>query len=123
MAINIKAGRRCTEEGEYFEEGIPIPPPLPLPVNTEDWSPFRDRLQFEVANFSFQLAQLSRTKVNQLLDLWAASLLPHSDEPPFADCNHLFDTIDASDLGGLSWKSVTCKYTGERPTTNVPPWM
>ncbi|KAI0339648.1 hypothetical protein BDW22DRAFT_1336015 [Trametopsis cervina] len=119
----MKAGRCCTEGGEYFEEGIPIPPPLPLPVNPEDWSPFRDRLQFEVANFSFQLAQLSRTKVNQLLDLWAASLLPHSDEPPFADCNHLFDTIDASDLGGLSWKSVTCKYTGERPATNVPPWM
>ncbi|KAI0339761.1 hypothetical protein BDW22DRAFT_1335609 [Trametopsis cervina] len=116
-------GKPCTEEGQYFAANVPLPQPSLPPVDLDDWTPFRDRLQFEAANFSFQFAQLSRTKVNQLLDLWAASLLPYGEEPPFADCQHMFDTIDASDLGGLSWKSVKCKYTGERPATNVPPWM
>ncbi|KAF9236391.1 hypothetical protein BU15DRAFT_89145 [Melanogaster broomeanus] len=35
----------------------------------------------------------------------------------------LYDTIDASEVGDITWQSFEGKYTGEKPTTNPPPWM
>jgi len=62
--------------------------------------------------------------INQLLDLWAASLLLHHDQPPFQDHNNLYKTIDAIPLGDVPWKSFLMLYNGELPNNHeVPTWM
>jgi hypothetical protein len=67
---------------------------------------------------------MSAGNVDTLMDLWAASLLQHNDNPPFTNVKDLRDAIDAIDLGHVSWESFTIKYSGELPqTTTVPEWM
>jgi hypothetical protein len=67
---------------------------------------------------------MSASNIDQLLNLWAASLLPHQDQPPFRDHNDLYKTIDAIPLGDVPWKSFSMSYTGELPNNHeVPTWM
>jgi hypothetical protein len=66
---------------------------------------------------------MSATQINQLLDLWATSLLRHGDQPPFADYRDLYKTIDSTPLGDVPWENFSIQYTGERPEDDVPPWM
>jgi hypothetical protein len=66
---------------------------------------------------------MSAPDSNELLDLWAASLVPHDDSPPFADNKDVHNTIDAIPLGDVPWQSFTTSYSGTRPATNAPPWM
>jgi hypothetical protein len=97
-----------------------------LPRSTSDatdWTPFKDRVQFETADFLFRSAQLSATKINSLLSLWAASLIKHNDIPPFNNATHLYETIDSIKSGGRPWKSFNVKYTGAIPEVNAPDWM
>ncbi|KAI5980898.1 hypothetical protein EDD15DRAFT_2204812 [Pisolithus albus] len=44
-------------------------------------------------------------------------------QPPFSDHNELYETIDATKLGDVRWDTFGLRYSGERPTDNVPPWM
>lgn len=89
----------------------------------DNWTPFRDRLDFETGDFLFRRNQMSAPDSNELLDLWAASLVPHDDSPPFADNKDVHNTIDAIPLGDVPWQSFTTSYSGTRPATNAPPWM
>jgi hypothetical protein len=67
---------------------------------------------------------MSANKIDILLDLWAATLLKHSDEPPFADHKDLYDTIDSTPLGDVQWQSFNISYNGpDKPEHNAPPWM
>ncbi|KAG1747268.1 uncharacterized protein EDB91DRAFT_1235985 [Suillus paluster] len=87
-----------------------MPPPSKSP---DDWTPYRDRVEFETAKFLYTCNQMSAGDINVLLDLWAATLLKHNDKPPFADCRDLHKTIDST-LGPVH---------GEKPEHNVPLWM
>ncbi|KAG0693860.1 hypothetical protein DFH29DRAFT_815943 [Suillus ampliporus] len=62
-------------------------------------------------------------QVNKLLDLWASTLKKQDDKPPFADYRDLYKTIDKTPLGDVKWESFSVCYNGERPDTDVPPWM
>ncbi|KAF9642382.1 hypothetical protein BDM02DRAFT_3071338, partial [Thelephora ganbajun] len=59
--------------------GAPIPPNTPPEVLTikadDDWSPFRSRAGFELAEFMFTDTELSLGKIDKLLELWAATLV------------------------------------------------
>ncbi|KAG1752172.1 hypothetical protein EDB19DRAFT_1903559 [Suillus lakei] len=66
---------------------------------------------------------MSAGDINILLDLWAATLLKYDDKPPFADCHDLHRTVDNTPLGDVKWQSFKVRYTGEKPTSDVPPWM
>jgi hypothetical protein len=115
-------GRPCDKHGNYLAANTP-PTPTELGGGPGDWSPFRDRVEFELADFLYTQVQMSAGKINALLDLWAASLFKHGDEPPFADDDDLYTTIDSIPHGDVTWECFSTSYQGARPDGQTPSWM
>ena len=115
-------GRRCDGHGTFLP---PEAPPEPLTTNVnDDWAPFTSQAGFELAEFLFAEAELSQKKIDKLLELWAATLIPHGDSPPIANHQDLHKQIDAIELGNVQWESTPLKYDHPLPTTTRPPeWM
>ncbi|KIK80143.1 hypothetical protein PAXRUDRAFT_159437 [Paxillus rubicundulus Ve08.2h10] len=88
-----------------------------------DWTPYSNWAQFETAKFLFTKNQMSASEIDDLLDIWAAMLLKHSNRPPFAHHHHLYKTIDSTSLSDVKWHNFSVSYTGDIPTTNPPAWM
>jgi len=99
------------------------PPPRRPHTDPEDWTPYKSRLQFETAEFLFTRDQMSAGHIDTLLNLWAASLLEHSDEPPFSNHTELYDAIDSTPLGDVPWEVFNLKYDRVLPENEVPAWM
>ena len=104
---------------------LPGTPPIPLPPKSkEDWSPFCSRAGFELAELLYKKAEMSQPNIDQLLNIWSATLAPHNDEPPISSFQDLHAQIDAIDLGFTPWKSSTIQYQGRRPENSAAPqWM
>ena len=88
--------------GEICDKnGAPLPPGTPSPYVTDrgddDWTLYRDQVQFETADFLSRHNQRSAGDINFITGLWAAALAPHHDSPPFADAKAMYDTIDSTD--------------------------
>lgn len=66
---------------------------------------------------------MPQDQIDTLLDLWAASLLPHGGKPPFSSRKDLYDTIDATELGDVKWESFQMSFDGKIPEDNPPEWM
>jgi hypothetical protein len=66
---------------------------------------------------------MSAGDINSILNLWAASLAIHNDTPPFSTAADMYDTIDATPLGDIPWKSFTLLYNGAEPAGDIPSWM
>lgn len=98
-------------------------PSLATTREPNDWTPYKDRIAFETAEFLFKHKKMSMADIDFLCQLWAASLAPHHDSPPFSNHRELHRTRDAS-VGGVPWQSVGFSYDtdGPRPE-NVPSWM
>jgi hypothetical protein len=117
----LVAGRPCDKDGNYL---LPdTPPPARSEPDVDNWTPFDTRVEFETADFIYRRNQMSARDINILLDLWAASLFMHGDQPPFADHTDLYNTIDAIPHGDVRWENFTTCYNGEKPDGEVPPWM
>lgn len=98
------------------------PPPVIKPREPNDWTPYKDRIAFEAAEFLFKRRKMSKADVDFLCQLWAASLAPYHDAPPFSNHQELHSTIDATPIGGVPWQSVSFSYNGPQPE-NAPTWM
>ncbi|OJA11452.1 hypothetical protein AZE42_12042 [Rhizopogon vesiculosus] len=114
-------GRPCDENGTFLPPGTLPPPPVACPA--DDWTPFRDRIEFETAEFLYKRNQMSASQIDCLCNLWAATLAKHNEKPPFADHRDLYQTIDSTPLGDVKWQSFSVQYSGEKPDINIPPWM
>ena len=64
-----------------------------------------------------------------LLKLWWAEkssqgtpTLPEDQDPPFVSKKHLYDTIDAIEVGDTPWNSFSVSFNGEIPEGNKTPW-
>lgn len=112
----------CDEYGNYLLPGAAPPPRHPDPA-PDNWAPFRDRTEFETAEFIYCRTQMSGTNIDRLMDLWASTLLKHDDSPPFANHTDLYRTIDSIPLGDIPWESVSLKFNGTQPDGELPPWM
>jgi hypothetical protein len=116
-------GRICDEQGN----DIPLdtrPPPCPSGRGPADWTPYTDRVEFEVTDFLYRRNQMSGGDIDFIFSLWAASLAPHSDTPPFANHIDMYDAIDSTPLGDVPWQSFSSQYNGTLPEGDVPPeWM
>lgn len=99
-----------------------LPPPPRSLAGVGDWSPYSSRLEFECADFLFKRTQMSQSYVDELLELWAASLVPLGGTPPFADFKDLFAVIDSTSLGDAPWMSMKARYKGDFPP-DAPSWM
>ena len=117
--FSFSSGRRCDRHG------VSIPPntapEVPTTKADDDWSPFTSRAGFELAEFMFTDAELSQKKIDKLLELWAATLVPHGDSPPITSHQNLHQQIDTIDLGNVRWENTCLKYKGPLPMTTRPP--
>ncbi|KAG1840411.1 hypothetical protein C8R48DRAFT_781760 [Suillus tomentosus] len=86
-------GRICDENGNFVDPGTP-PPPYTA-KSPDDWTPYRNQLEFECADFMYTENQMSAGDINKILYLWGITLAVHRDNPPFADYKDLYNTIDA----------------------------
>lgn len=58
---------------------------------------------------------MSAGDINFVTGLWAASLAPHNDSPPFAKVKDMYNTINSTPLGNIPWESFTLNYSGDPP--------
>jgi len=107
-------GRCCDRHGTFLPPEAPPEPPATKADS--DWSPFTLRAGFELAEFLFANAELSQRKIDKLLKLWAATLIPHGNSPPITNHQDL-QQIDAIRLGNVQWKSTPLKYNHPLPKT------
>ncbi|KAI6147387.1 hypothetical protein BKA82DRAFT_35341, partial [Pisolithus tinctorius] len=78
-------------------------PPL---LSSDDWSPFRNRLEFEL--------------------IWATSYLPYVGEPLFANQKDLYCIINSTSVGEVKWESFVVWYADngrDGQDSNMAPWM
>ena len=111
----------CNAQGGFLLLGSK---PQPQVHDINDWTPYMDHIQFEVAQFLYKRNQMSSADTDTQLYLWAAMLQKHSDRPPFKNQAHLLHTIDKTPLGNVKWNQFSVQYTGEVPNVPNPPiWM
>ncbi|PCH39302.1 hypothetical protein WOLCODRAFT_21411 [Wolfiporia cocos MD-104 SS10] len=98
-------GRPCDSSGTYLDPDTP--PPQRYPRERDDYSPFRDRVEFETAEFLYKKNQMSGGDINTLMTLWAASIIRLGGEPPFADSEDLYSPMPEGEVP--SWMSTSYK--------------
>ena len=87
-------------------------PPTPCESDrgNNDWTSYKDWVQFEVADFLYRRNQMSAGDINFITCLWAASLAAHNISLPFRNAKDMYNTIDATTLGYIPWQSFTLNY-------------
>lgn len=117
----MSLGQPCDEHGVPL---LPGTPPLPRNPNLSrnDWTPFDDRVQFELSEFLFTKVEMSQTNVNTLMELWAASLVAHDGHPPFSGYEDMHAAIDSIPHGDVPWESFSVRPSGDI-TEDAPSWM
>ncbi|EPS96469.1 hypothetical protein FOMPIDRAFT_1130371 [Fomitopsis schrenkii] len=120
--LNSSSGSPCDATGSQYLPSNANPPPRDKPQQG-DWTPFRSRLEFEVAEFLYKKDQMSQGHVTHLMDLWAASLVPYGGNPPFTNCDDMLANIDAIAHRDAPWHCFEVSYTGPLPEGDVPSWM
>ncbi|EIW75218.1 hypothetical protein CONPUDRAFT_66179, partial [Coniophora puteana RWD-64-598 SS2] len=85
--------------------------------------PFRNRIEFETADFLYRRSQAPAAEIDFTMDLWGAMLAQYNAHPPFANHTDMYKTIDAIRAGEVPWESFSMSYKGPRPARDVPPWM
>ena len=115
-------GQPCSEDSANLPLNTPSPP-WHTNLQPDDWTPYRDQIKFETAQFIYCQTQMLVPNINKLLDLWASTLLKHNEPPPFANHLDLYNTIDSTPLGNVAWQSFSIRYNGDVPEGTVPQWM
>ena len=64
---------------------------------------------------------MSQNNINNLLELWALSLMKHDDLGPFDSYKHIYNTIDATPLGDAPWKCFQAGFEEDLPD-DAPSW-
>ncbi|KAG2740823.1 hypothetical protein P692DRAFT_201842419 [Suillus brevipes Sb2] len=116
--------RICDGQGNPIPPDAP-PPPRPSDSGSDDWTPYNDRVEFEVADFLYRRNQMSAGDIDFVFNLWAASLAAHGDTPPFTNHTDMYDTINSTPLGDVPWQSFSLQYNGILPDDldDIPSWM
>ncbi|KAG1731782.1 hypothetical protein EDB19DRAFT_1912379 [Suillus lakei] len=89
----------------------------------DDWTPYRNQLELEAAEFLYTENQMSACQIDKVLYYWDITLAVHHDNPPFADHKDLYNTINATPLGDVAWQSFSLEFSGEKPAEDCPLWM
>jgi len=89
------------------------------------WYPYHGQIEFETARLFYKEAQLSAQQINKILILWHATLADHGLCSLFKDHHDLYNTINATLVGGVPWESFIIDYKGPRPSnpSSQPQWM
>jgi hypothetical protein len=112
----------CDLEGNFLPPGT-SPPPL-TDKAPDDWTPYKSRVEFELADYLFTKNQTPAHSIDHLLNIWAASLIQAGSKSTiFSDHRSVYKAIDNTPLGDVKWQSFTVKYSGEIPEEGAAPWM
>jgi hypothetical protein len=68
---------------------------------------------------------MSGSCINDLMQIWASTLQnqPENDsDPPFANKDDMYDTIDATCKGDIPWQSFAVSYNGPLGDGDAIPW-
>jgi len=119
-------GQPCDEDGDPLD---PVSHPINETRDPTDWTPFRNRIEFETAEFLYKRCQMSGSNIDILMELWASysALRDFEDASsldlsPFSAHRDMYSTIDAIQIGGVPWQSIALSYDGPIPE-NPPSWM
>ena len=115
-------GQKCDKNGVDIAADSP-PPPRESDRGPNDWKPYAGRIEFELADFLYRRNQMSASDIDTLLNLWNASAAARGESGPFQNHKDVYDTIDATPLGDIPWKSFSLQYNGNKPEGEVPSWM
>ncbi|KAJ7856213.1 hypothetical protein B0H14DRAFT_2267517, partial [Mycena olivaceomarginata] len=111
-------GRPCNEHGNFLPHGAPPPPPHHAPV--DDWAPYAEQADFDLADLLYRRAQMSASDIDELMQNWASR--PGTGDPPFANHRDLYNTIDATEIGHVPWESFNVSWNGARDPNDETPW-
>ncbi|KAG2151792.1 hypothetical protein BD769DRAFT_1380665 [Suillus cothurnatus] len=112
----------CDPDGAFLPPGAP-PPPI-TEKSLDDWTPYGSRVEFELANYLFTKNQTPTHSINQLLNIWVASLVQAGSKcTVFSDHRDLYKKIDNTPLGDVKWQSFSVEYTGAIPDKGALTWM
>ncbi|KAJ7469493.1 hypothetical protein FB451DRAFT_1368533 [Mycena latifolia] len=112
-------GRPCDREGNFLLPNSP-PPPQEHPPQ-DDYTPYAGREDFDLADLLYRRVQMSAGAIDELMQNWAAR--PESaGDPPFADHDDLYNTIDATEIGHVPWESFSVRYNQPITPGDVTPW-
>ncbi|KAJ7115096.1 hypothetical protein C8R43DRAFT_902897 [Mycena crocata] len=112
-------GRPCDRDGNFLLPNTP-PPPRERPP-PDDFYPYASREDFELADLLYRRMQVPAGAIDELMQNWAAR--PESaGDPPFADHEDLYNTIDATEIGHIPWQSFAVKYNRPIAPGDTAPW-
>ncbi|KAJ6625657.1 hypothetical protein B0H10DRAFT_2161873 [Mycena sp. CBHHK59/15] len=112
-------GRPCDRNGNFLLPNAP-PPPQDCPA-PDDFTPYAGREDFELADLLYCQVQMSAGAIDELMQNWAAR--PESaGDPPFADHEDLYNTIDTTEIGHIPWESFSIRYNQPFAPGDVTPW-
>ncbi|KAI0308972.1 hypothetical protein OF83DRAFT_1180164, partial [Amylostereum chailletii] len=57
---------------QFLTDLPPGTPPPPIDTRPDDWTPFGDRIAYELADFCFTKVQLRKSHIDQLFQIIAA---------------------------------------------------
>lgn len=112
-------GLPCDVNGEFLLDGA-VPPAWESFPN-DDFSPFTSQAAFELADLLYRKDQMSAANINNLLQIWAATL-PSDQDPPFINKDDLYSTIDAVQIGDAPWSTFSLSYNGNISEGDKTPW-
>ncbi|KAJ7642525.1 hypothetical protein B0H17DRAFT_960110 [Mycena rosella] len=112
------AGRPCNKHGNFLSPGAPPPPPDHAPP--DDFAPYAERADFDLADLLYRRAQISAGHIDELMQNWVSR--PGAGDPPFVNHRDLYDTIDATEIGHVPWESFNVSWNGERTPGDETPW-
>ncbi|KAF8508678.1 hypothetical protein BU17DRAFT_77929 [Hysterangium stoloniferum] len=108
---------------------MPFPPGCPPNPNKnnaqpDDWSPYKNRAQFELAELLYSKGQMLAGNIDQLMKIWAMHGDEHGEESPFLNHNDLYKTIDTTTIGDVPWQYFITTYDNEiLQVGEVHSWM
>ncbi|KAG2739040.1 hypothetical protein P692DRAFT_201842704 [Suillus brevipes Sb2] len=94
----LSLSQPCDLEGNFLPPGT-SPPPL-TDKAPDDWTPYKSRVEFELADYLFTKNQTPAHSIEHLLNIWAASVIhAGSKSTIFSDHRSVYKTIDNTPLG------------------------
>ncbi len=112
-------GKPCDKDGNVLPDGMPPPPFLYGPA--DDFTPYEHCAAFELADLVYRRNQMPAGQLNNLLQIWCSTMQNGAD-PPFANTDDLYQTIDATNIGSMPWQSFTISYGGDMGPGEPPSW-
>ncbi|OCH84269.1 hypothetical protein OBBRIDRAFT_815526 [Obba rivulosa] len=117
------SARPCDEKGQLLAKDTPLPPRSVRAL--DDFSPFDNRTQFEMADFLYTRSKMSAKNIAFLSILWAATLVKYDDSPPFLGTKPLYDKVDSIPLSDVAWNMLSFTASNSLQDANPvrKPWM